>query len=178
MLVSYHPTPAEIDGAKGAAIPVGAGQRPHDDALVAIWNDRESVEQLFACQAGEISALICEPLLCNSGCIPPQPGFLEFLREITRRNKTLLIFDEVITGFRLDLAGAQGFYKITPDLATYAKAMGGGFAVSALAGRTEFMEVISKIWVLGNTCPLRMSSFLRTGSSTNKASANFVRSSV
>jgi len=143
VLVSYHPTPAEIDGAKGAAIPVGAGQRAHDDALVAIWNDRESVEELFACQAGEISALICEPLLCNSGCIPPQPGFLEFLREITRRNKTLLIFDEVITGFRLDLAGAQGFYKITTDLATYAKAMGGGLAVSALAGRTEFMEVVS-----------------------------------
>ena len=68
--------------------------------------------------------MICEPLLCNSGCIPPEAGFLEMLREITRKHGALLIFDEVITGFRLHLKGAQGFYNVTPDLATYAKAIG------------------------------------------------------
>ncbi|HEU5402213.1 MAG TPA: aminotransferase class III-fold pyridoxal phosphate-dependent enzyme, partial [Terriglobales bacterium] len=110
--------------------------------VIAQWNDVESVQEAFARHAGEISALICEPLMCNSGCIAPQPGFLKFLREITKQNGALLIFDEVITGFRLGLAGAQGFYGITPDLATYAKAVGAGTPLSVLAGKLEFMELI------------------------------------
>lgn len=143
VLVSSHPTTGEIDSAHGAPIPVGAGQRLHDDVLVVQWNDRSEVREAFASHADEISAVICEPVLCNSGCIPPEPGFLEFLREITREHKTLLIFDEVITGFRLHLAGAQGLFSITPDLATYAKAIGSGIAVSALAGRSDFMSLIA-----------------------------------
>jgi len=143
VLVSSHPTTEEIEAAYGAPIPVGAGQRPHDDVVVAQWNDRSRVKEIFASHANEISAVICEPILCNSGCIPPEPGFLEFLREITREHHSLLIFDEVITGFRLHLAGAQGLYGITPDLATYAKAIGSGAAVSALAGKFEFMNLIA-----------------------------------
>ena len=143
VLVSSHPTTEEIEAAHGAPIPVGAGQRPHDDVLVVQWNDRAHVKEVFASQANEISAVICEPILCNAGCIPPEPGFLEFLREITREHHSLLIFDEVITGFRLHLAGAQGIYGITPDLATYAKAIGSGVAVSALAGKSEFMSLIA-----------------------------------
>jgi glutamate-1-semialdehyde 2,1-aminomutase len=143
VLVSYHPTTAEIASANGAPVGAGAGQRAHSDVLVAIWNDTESVERLFASHASEISAVICEPMLCNSGCIPPSPGFLEFLRAITRQHGAVLIFDEVITGFRLQLAGAQGHYGVTPDLATYAKALGGGVAVSALAGTREYMELIA-----------------------------------
>ncbi len=143
VLVSIHPTREEIERAQGAPVPVGAGQRAHDDVLVAEWNNRASVEKIFASQGDNISAVICEPMLCNSGCIPPEPGFLEFLREITRQHHSLFIFDEVITGFRLHLAGAQGLYGITPDLATYAKAIGSGVAVSALAGKAEFMNLIA-----------------------------------
>ncbi|MGH9520941.1 MAG: aminotransferase class III-fold pyridoxal phosphate-dependent enzyme, partial [Terriglobales bacterium] len=97
----------------------------------------------FASNPRAISALICEPLLCNSGCIPAERGFLEFLRHITEREGALLIFDEVITGFRLSLGGAQQYYGITPDLATYAKAVGGGTALSVLGGKEEFMRWIA-----------------------------------
>jgi glutamate-1-semialdehyde 2,1-aminomutase len=143
LLVSYHPSPAEIDAANGGPIGAGAGQRAHDRVFIGIWNDRESVESIFAAHGNEIACLICEPLLCNSGCIPAEPGFLEFLREITQRHGTVLIFDEVITGFRLDLKGAQGYYGITPDLATYAKAIAGGLPLSALAGKAELLDLIA-----------------------------------
>jgi glutamate-1-semialdehyde 2,1-aminomutase len=143
VLVSYHPSASQIQEHDLSPIPVGAGQRQHADVYVANWNDAAGVEQIFHEHGAEISAVICEPLLCNSGCIPPQPGFLEFLRDITRRYGALLIFDEVITGFRLKLGGAQEHYGVTPDLATFAKAIGGGAAVSALAGRGAFMEWIA-----------------------------------
>jgi len=143
VLVSYHPSAEEIESARGEPIAAGMGQRPHDDVFIAPWNDTNYLEAIFAASGKQISAVICEPILCNSGCILPEPGFLEKLRELTSRNGSLLIFDEVITGFRVDLAGAQGLYGITPDLATYAKAIGGGAALSALAGRGQFMDWIA-----------------------------------
>ncbi len=143
VLVSYHPTLHEIDAAQGRPVPVGAGQLVTETVVVAQWNDRAGVEAAFATNPGEMSAIICEPLLANSGCIPPARGFLEFLREVTSREGALLIFDEVITGFRLDLRGAQGFYGVVPDLATYGKAVGGGVSFSVLAGKAEHMELIS-----------------------------------
>src|SRR3984957_5378345 len=143
VLVSYHPTAEEIETARGEPIAAGMGQRPHDDVFIAPWNDTDFLEAIFAASGKQISAVICEPILCNSGCILPEPGFLEKLRELTSRNGSLLIFDEVITGFRVDLAGAQGLYGITPDLATYAKAIGGGAALRALAGRGQFMDWIA-----------------------------------
>ena len=143
VLVSYHPTREQIDAANGSAIGAGLGQLDRGAAVIARWNNADSVEAAFAAHRGEISALICEPLLCNSGCIPAEPGFLDFLRRITQREGALLIFDEVITGFRLALGGAQHFYGITPDLATYAKAVGGGTPLSVLGGRKEFMNWIA-----------------------------------
>lgn len=143
VLVSYKPTREELVAADGAPISVASGQRPHDQVLVAEWNDRAGIEGIFAAQGREISAVICEPLLCNSGCIPPEPGFLELLRELTLKHGAVLIFDEVITGFRLDLRGAQHHYGVTPDLATYAKAVGGGTPLSVLAGKREFMQLIA-----------------------------------
>jgi glutamate-1-semialdehyde 2,1-aminomutase len=143
VLVSYKPTREEIAAANGAPIPVASGQRPHDQVIVAEWNGQAAIAEIFAARGGEISAVICEPLLCNNGCIPPEPGFLELLRELTTRHGALLIFDEVITGFRLDLGGAQRHYGVTPDLATYAKAVGGGAPLSVLAGKDEFMRLIA-----------------------------------
>jgi len=143
VLVSYKPTRAELTAAGGAPIPVASGQRPHDQVLVAEWNERAEIEEIFAMRGQEISAVICEPLLCNNGCIPPEPGFLELLRELTSRHGALLIFDEVITGFRLHLRGAQHHYGVMPDLATYAKAVGGGAPLSVLAGKDEFVRLIA-----------------------------------
>lgn len=143
VLVSYHPTREQIAEAEGEPIGEGIGQLHRGAAIVVEWNDTEGVRAAFARNAGTISAVICEPLLCNSGCIPPLPGFLAFLREITEREGALLIFDEVITGFRLALGGAQEFYEVTPDLATYAKAVGGGAALSVLGGKRKFMEHIA-----------------------------------
>jgi glutamate-1-semialdehyde 2,1-aminomutase len=143
VLVSYHPTAEEIRRADGRPIPVAHGQVPPDGVIVLEWNDREGVERAFERHGDEISAVICEPLLCNSGCIPPADGFLAFLRSITARHSSLLVFDEVITGFRLGLGGAQEHYGVTPDLATFAKAIGGGTALSALAGRREYLRWIA-----------------------------------
>jgi glutamate-1-semialdehyde 2,1-aminomutase len=141
VLVSYHPTREQA--ANGGPVPVGKGQRAHTDVLVAEWNDLAGLKAIFDRHAGEISAVICEPLLCNTFCISPEPGFLAALRRLTEATGALLIFDEVITGFRIDLRGAQGFYGITPDLATYAKAVGGGMPLSVLAGKRQYMELIA-----------------------------------
>jgi glutamate-1-semialdehyde 2,1-aminomutase len=143
VLVSYLPSEAELRASDGYPVAVGLGQRPHEDVLIAGWNDAAAVEAAFRAHPADISAIICEPMLCNAGCIPPEPGFLEFLRRITREHGALLIFDEVITGFRLHLQGGQGYYSVTPDLATYAKAVGGGAAFSCLAGASEFMSLIA-----------------------------------
>ncbi len=143
VLVSYRPTPEAIAQWGDQPVPVGAGQRRTSDAVVAQWNDVASVERAFRHNQGDISAVICEPLLCNSGCIPPAPGFLEFLRELTLREGALLIFDEVITGFRMALDGAQGYYGVTPDVATFGKAVGGGMPLSVLAGTAQYMDLIA-----------------------------------
>lgn len=144
VLLSYHPSLEKIAASDGKPIHEGRGQLPADYTVVAQWNDVEGVRSAFAANDGEIGAVICEPMMCNSGCIPPEPGFLEFLREITISQGALLIFDEVITGFRLGLAGAQGFYGVVPDLATYAKAVGAGVPLSVLAGRQRYMDYIER----------------------------------
>lgn len=111
--------------------------------LVALYNDRDSVEQLFQEQGSEIAAVIVEPVAANMGVVLPEEGFLQFLRDITRQYGALLIFDEVITGFRLGLGGAQEYYHITPDLTTLGKIVGGGMPVGAYGGRREIMEMVS-----------------------------------
>jgi glutamate-1-semialdehyde 2,1-aminomutase len=143
VLVSYHPNTTQIEQGDSKPVSVGEGQLPPEYVVIAEWNDRDSVEETFANNTGEIASVICEPLVCNSSCLPPDPGFLEFLREITTRHGSLLIFDEVITGFRLALGGAQEFYGVLPDLATYAKAVGAGTPLSVLAGRRAYMDLIA-----------------------------------
>jgi glutamate-1-semialdehyde 2,1-aminomutase len=144
VLLSYHPSREGIAASDGKPIHEGLGQVPSDSTLIVQWNDIESVRSCFEANDGEIAAVICEPMMCNSGCIAPQPGFLEFLRQITSAHGALLIFDEVITGFRLGVSGAQGFYGVLPDLATYAKAVGAGAPLSVLAGPHKYMDYIER----------------------------------
>ncbi len=126
--------PTPIPGGKGLV----AAESEH--LVIRPWNDLGLVEQAFAKFPGAIAAVLTEPIMCNNGGIMPQPGFLEGLRELCTRHGALLIFDEVITGFRVSLGGAQEYFKVTPDLATFAKAMAGGMPVSAIAGKRQYME--------------------------------------
>lgn len=128
------------------AVPAGPGVPPGlaETLIICPWNDPGAVERAFAMHGEEIAAVLTEPVMCNTGCILPQPGYLEFLRAVTRRHGALLIFDEVITGFRLSLGGAQGYYGVQPDLSTFAKALGGGYPVAALAGTWPVMKSIAE----------------------------------
>lgn len=111
--------------------------------LIADYNDMESVKKLFEANKEEIAAVIVEPVAANMGVVLPDKDFLPFLREITLQYGALLIFDEVITGFRIGLGGAQEFYGITPDLTTLGKIIGGGMPVGAYGGRAELMRMVS-----------------------------------
>lgn len=115
------------------------------DTLTATYNDLESVEQLFKENPGEIACVIVEPVAANMGVVTPKEGFLEGLRDMCTQNGTLLIFDEVITGFRLKLDGASGYFGIKPDLVTYGKIIGGGMPVGAYGGRREVMETVAPV---------------------------------
>ncbi|XP_057519215.1 glutamate-1-semialdehyde 2,1-aminomutase, chloroplastic-like [Amaranthus tricolor] len=121
----------------------GVPKSATSDTLTSPYNDLETIKGLFEANKGEIAAVILEPVVGNSGFIPPNPGFLEFLREITKENDTLLIFDEVMTGFRLAYGGAQEYFKITPDLTTLGKVIGGGLPVGAYGGRRDIMEMVA-----------------------------------
>ncbi len=113
------------------------------DTLVARYNDLESVEALFERYPGQIAALIVEPVAGNMGVVPPVDGFLPGLRSLCSQYGALLIFDEVMTGFRVDLHGAQGLYQVKPDLTTLGKVIGGGLPVGAYGGRKEIMGMIA-----------------------------------
>jgi glutamate-1-semialdehyde 2,1-aminomutase len=113
--------------------------------LTLRYNDLDQVRDTFAQIGGQIACVIVEPVAGNMNCIPPAPGFLEGLREVCDRHGALLIFDEVMTGFRVALGGAQGLYGITPDLTALGKVIGGGMPVGAFGGRREVMERISPL---------------------------------
>ncbi|MGB3403209.1 MAG: glutamate-1-semialdehyde 2,1-aminomutase [Microcoleaceae cyanobacterium] len=113
------------------------------DTLTAPYNDLEAVKKLFAENQGEIAGVILEPVVGNSGFIAPDAGFLEGLRLITEENNALLVFDEVMTGFRIAYGGAQERFGITPDLTTLGKIIGGGLPVGAYGGRREIMEMVA-----------------------------------
>lgn len=115
------------------------------NTLVALYNDPASVEALFQANPEEIAAVVVEPVAANMGVVPPARGFLEFLREITKQNGALLIFDEVITGFRLALGGAQEYFHVTPDLTTLGKIVGGGMPIGVYGGNRGIMEMISPL---------------------------------
>ncbi len=113
--------------------------------LALPFNNRQAVVDAFDKFRGQIACVIVEPVAGNMGCVPPREGYLEFLREITFRNHTVLIFDEVMTGFRVAFGGAQQLYNIKPDMTTLGKIIGGGLPVGAYGGRAEIMEMIAPL---------------------------------
>jgi glutamate-1-semialdehyde 2,1-aminomutase len=144
-------------------VPKGAAQ----DTLIAPFNDLEAVKALFAANPEQIAAVIIEPVAGNMGVVPPQDGFLAGLRDVTSAEGALLVFDEVMTGFRVALGGAQEMYGITPDLTALGKVIGGGMPVGAYAGRAEVMQVVAPLGPMyqagtlsGN--PLAMTAGLET----------------
>ncbi len=141
-LVSYHPREGLGPRDAPRVVPGSFGQVPNvvDNVVVAPWNDLPVLERLFQAHPDRIAAVMMEPVLCNSGCLLPRPGYLAGVRELCRRHGALFILDEVITGFRIALGGAQAHYGVTPDLATFGKAVAGGAPLSVVAGRREILE--------------------------------------
>jgi len=145
ILVSHHPGPDQVGPLERPNVVVESrGQAAHaaDGVIVAAWNDLATVERVFAEHGGEIAVVIMEPVLCNSGCLQPEPGYLVGVQAACRRYGALLMFDEIITGFRIALGGAQALYGVTPDLATFGKAVAGGAVLSVVAGRAEILDLL------------------------------------
>lgn len=134
-------------GVMTAGIPDSAGvpKGCTRDTLSAVYNDAGSVEKLFETFPEDIAAVIVEPVGANMGVVPPQPGFLEALRSLCTKYGAVLIFDEVITGFRLGFTGAQGYFGVDADLVTYGKIIGAGMPVGAYGGRREIMERVAPV---------------------------------
>ncbi|KZR81920.1 Glutamate-1-semialdehyde 2,1-aminomutase [Prochlorococcus marinus str. MIT 1342] len=121
----------------------GVPRSTTSNTLTAPYNDLEAVKELFAENPDAISGVILEPVVGNAGFITPEPGFLEGLRELTREHGALLVFDEVMSGFRISYGGAQARFGVTPDLTTMGKVIGGGLPVGAYGGRAEIMEMVA-----------------------------------
>ena len=154
-LVSDHPHSAAEAGELPFPQPVlgSKGQLPHaaGETLVLPWNDLDAFSALIEREGRNVAAVITEPIMCNGGFILPQSGFLEGLRDICTREEILLIFDEVITGFRADLHGAQGLLGVTPDLVTLGKAVANGFPLSVFGGRRDIMDLVGNGVMHGGT---------------------------
>lgn len=129
----------------GAPNSPGVTKGTAKDTLLAKYNDLQNVAELFAANPGEIAAIIIEPVAGNMGCIPPSKGFLEGLRQLCDANGTLLIFDEVMTGFRLAKGGAQELFGIKADIVAFGKVIGGGLPVGAFAARNEIMNYLAPL---------------------------------
>lgn len=130
--------------------PWSAGLAAHarDEFIIRPWNDLELVRQTLAGHHQEVAAIITEPVMCNNGCIMPAEGYLDGLRELCDRYGIALIFDEVITGFRLGIGGAQQYFGVTPDMSVFAKAIGSGYPISVIAGKREWMGLIEEAKVI------------------------------
>lgn len=130
-----------------AAVPdsLGVPKSYTENTLVALYNDEKSVEELFEKYGDKIACVVVEPVAANMGVVLPKKGFLQFLRDITEKYGSLLIFDEVITGFRLSLGGAQKYFGIKPDMTTLGKIVGGGMPMAVYGGRKEIMDCVAPL---------------------------------
>ena len=144
---SKHPA-IELAGldSQPAPVPQGPGMPEglEHSLIILPWNDHALLEQTLRSRGEEIAAVITEPVMCNTGCILPEPGYLELMRALTKEMGIVLIFDEVITGFRVALGGAQQHFGITPDLTVMAKGFGGGFPVAAVGGKKQIMQLVAE----------------------------------
>jgi glutamate-1-semialdehyde 2,1-aminomutase len=130
-----HPVPVP----QGPGLPRGV----EANLIILPWNDADALADAIKREGDSIAAVITEPVMCNTGCILPKPGYLEAMRGLTTRHGIVLLFDEVITGFRLGLGGAQARFGVTPDLSVFAKGLGGGFPVAACGGRADIMALVA-----------------------------------
>lgn len=132
-------------GAATFGVPDSPGVTPGaaGDTAIARFNDLDSVDRVFATAPGSVAAVIVEPVVGNMGCVPPEPGFLQGLRERCSRDGAVLIFDEVMSGFRVSRGGAAALYGVTPDLITVGKIAGGGLPLAAFCGRRDLMEMVA-----------------------------------
>jgi glutamate-1-semialdehyde 2,1-aminomutase len=115
-----------------------------DDFIILPWNDLPLLEKLVQQKHAELAAVIMEPIMCNNGCIVPRDGYLQGVRKLCDQYNMALIFDEVITGFRTSLGGAQSYFNILPDLSIFAKAMASGYPIAAIAGKKDWMQLIAE----------------------------------
>ncbi len=129
--------------ARGVPVSDGGLDEVFRNTLVARYNDAGGLERVLSGNRGQVACVIIEPVMANMGVIPPSRGFLRDVRRLTRQFDVPLVFDEVVTGFRVSPGGAQEFFGVRPDLTTLAKALGGGFAIAAVGGRRDMMDVLS-----------------------------------
>ena len=145
IFVSVNPA---LENAGPESSPVSVPQTPGqsigalNDVITLPWNNLDVLEKVLRDRSSEIAGVIMEPINCNTGAILPLPGYLEGVRKLTEKHDAVLIFDEVITGFRVALTGAQGLLGVTPDLAVFAKALAAGFPLAALVGKKEIMDLL------------------------------------
>ena len=146
-LVNAHPQPAASLGHRHDPIRIadssGLNRAALEHTIVVPWNDLDAVERAIRSNHGQIAAVITEGIMANMGVIPPEPGYLEGLRRLTKDNQILLILDETVTGFRMAAGGCQERYGVGADIVTLGKALGAGFPVAAFAGRAEIMEALA-----------------------------------
>ena len=169
VLFSVHPAMDQVGSIDHpATVGATAGQQLSSagDLVIAPWNDRDRLAHILDGHRREIAAIVMEPILCNSGVIMPAPGYLEAAQQLAAQHGALLIFDEVITGFRVAPGGAQEYLGVVPDLAVFGKAMAGGMQTSAVVGRAEVMEQVAsgRIAHAGtfNSHPVSMAASLAT----------------
>jgi glutamate-1-semialdehyde 2,1-aminomutase len=146
-LVNAHPHPIASLGHRRDPIRIpdssGLNRQALDDTIVVPWNDLEAVERAIDTHRGQIAAIITEPIMANIGVIPPEPDYLQRMREMARASGILFVLDETVTGFRIAPGGCQQYYGLDPDISTFGKALGCGFPVAAFAGRAEIMEALA-----------------------------------
>lgn len=146
-LVNCHPHPPASLGHPGDPVRIadssGLNRRALDDTVLVPWNDLAAVERALETWRGQIAAVITEGVMANMGVIPPEPGYLAGLRQLTRAQDVLLILDETVTGFRIAPGGCQAHYEVDADLVTYGKGLGAGLPVAAFGGRAEVMQALA-----------------------------------
>ncbi len=114
-----------------------------EDIVICPWNDKKILAEILNHHKGDFAAVVAEPIVANNACIMPQPGYLEYLREECTRRNIVLVYDEIVTAFRSAPGGAQEIFGVSPDIAVFSKALGGGLPISAFAGRRQIMELIA-----------------------------------